>query len=205
MNEPCDPSCTAAIQFMAMAGVEQQSSNAIYMCNPTIWQCMVLSNNLQQNSKEFSASGRYSILPSCISYLWLLTHHHSWWCILMRMNAFLFLSLADPTPPTNFSLYLRSTSTFASPQVPSLWHPNEIGKISFRHYQSRAEKKLSVSNARKAPFIDVLRGCLSYPSYFINELKDKANSLLPSSDILSSSPSGNLLNLPPKQLFTVVL
>ena len=29
MNEPCDPSCTAAIQFMAMAGVEQQSSNAI--------------------------------------------------------------------------------------------------------------------------------------------------------------------------------
>ena len=64
---------------------------------------------------------------------------------------------------------------------------------------------LSISNARKAPFIDVLRGCLSYPSYFINELKDKANSLLPSSDILSSSPSGNLLNLPPRQLFTVVL
>ena len=144
-------------------------------------------------SKEF-----YSILPSCISYLWLLTHHHSWWCILMRMNAFLFLSLADPTPPTNFSLYLRSTSTFASPQVPSLWHPNEIGKISFRHY-------LSVINARMAPFRDVLRWCISYPSYFINELKDKANSLLPSSDILSSSPSGNLLNLPPKQLFTVVL
>ena len=64
---------------------------------------------------------------------------------------------------------------------------------------------LSVSNARKAPFRDVLRWCVSYPSYFINELKYKANSLLPSSDILSSSPSGNLLNLPPKQLFTVVL
>ena len=28
MNEPCDPSCPAAIQFMAMAGVEQQSGNA---------------------------------------------------------------------------------------------------------------------------------------------------------------------------------
>ena len=147
MNELCDPSCPGAIQFMAMAGVEQQSSNAIYvqsnnmamqyMCNATVWQCIFLSNNLQQNSKEF-----YNILPSCISYLWLLTHHHSWWCILMRMNAFLFLSLADPTPPTNFSLYLRSTSTFASPQVPSLWHPNEIGKISFRHYQSQMQGKL---------------------------------------------------------------
>ena len=64
---------------------------------------------------------------------------------------------------------------------------------------------LSISNARKAPVIDVLRGYFSHPSYFIIELKDKANSLLPSSDILSSSPSGNLLNLPPRQLFTVVL
>ena len=112
------------------------------MCNATIWQCIVLSYKLQQNSKKFPPRGRYSILPSCISYLWLLTHHHSWWCILMRMNAFLFLSLADPTPPTNFSLYLRSTSTFASPQVPSLWHPDVLWKISFRHYQSEVQGKL---------------------------------------------------------------
>ena len=152
-NTLCNPSiwqcniCTIQQSGNAIHCVIPQSSNALYlqsnnlamqyMCNATFWQCIVLSNNLQQNSKEF-----YSILPSCISYLWLLTHHHSWWCILMRMNAFLFLSLADPPTPTNFSLYLRSTSTFASPQVPSLWHPNEIGKISFRHYQSQMQGKL---------------------------------------------------------------
>ena len=128
---------------LAMQYVVQSHNLAMhYMCNATIWQCIVLSYKLQQNSKKFPPRGRYSILPSCISYLWLLTHHHSWWCILMRMNAFLFLSLADPTPPTNFSLYLRSTSTFASLQVPSLWHPNEIGKISFRHYHTQMQGKL---------------------------------------------------------------
>ena len=34
MNEPCDPSCPAAIQFMAMTGVEQQSKNAIRCAMP---------------------------------------------------------------------------------------------------------------------------------------------------------------------------
>ena len=34
MNEPCDPSCPGAIQFMAMAGVEQQSNNAIRFAMP---------------------------------------------------------------------------------------------------------------------------------------------------------------------------
>ena len=47
MNEPCDPSCPAAIQFMAMAGVEQQSSNAIYVhSNNLAMQYVVQSNNL---------------------------------------------------------------------------------------------------------------------------------------------------------------
>ena len=47
MNEPCDPSCPAAIQFMAMAGVEEQSSNAIYVqSNNLAMQYVVQSINL---------------------------------------------------------------------------------------------------------------------------------------------------------------
>ena len=174
-----------------------------YMCNPTILQCnicvMLQSGNAlfwaticNRTQRNFITSSHHAFLISgcwptitvggASSWGWM--HFFSYlWLTQLHRQTFLFIS---------DQLQLLQAPKCLLSGIPMKLERYHFGIISLRCKESSFYR-------------DLLRRCLSYPSYFINELNNKANSLLPSSDILSSSPSGNLLNLPPKQLFTVVL